>query len=106
MAPGDQLVKFDEKYPDKKNPQKLWPDRLMGPHPEVWVNDALVQTWRMYPCSICKAYTGWREMSQGVPITLCSEECLQALVQRMIESAKEAHEPEAPDAMPEMRRIS
>lgn len=79
-------MKFDLKYPDKANAQKVYPDKLMGPHPEIWVTDTFAQTWRMYPCSICGARTGWRTIGEGYSAAVCSDECL-AQVEK---NAKEA----------------
>jgi hypothetical protein len=68
-------MKFDEKYPDKVNPQKVYPDKLMGPHKEIWVTESLVQTWRSYPC-LCGTRTGWRSVGEGYSTAVCSDECL------------------------------
>jgi hypothetical protein len=68
-------MKFDLKYPDKANAQKVYPDKLMGPHEEVWISENFAQTWRMYPCSVCGARTGWREVGADYSVPLCSEEC-------------------------------
>lgn len=64
-------MKFDKKYPDKTDPRKLWPDKLMGPHREISVTLLITQTWRIYACHVCDALTGWRY--ETTPC--CSEEC-------------------------------
>lgn len=89
MAAKEVEVKFDAKYPDKVNPQKVYPDKLMGPHKEIYVTESLVQTWRMYPCSMCGERTGWRDLSENVSVCVCSEECMKALAQQMVESLDE-----------------
>lgn len=70
-------MKFNDKFPDKTNAQKLFPERMMGPHPEVRADEKIVQTWRVYPCSACKTRTSWCfELADDCPPPhCCSEEC-------------------------------
>jgi hypothetical protein len=81
-AAKENGVKFDAKYPDKASAQKLYPEKLMGPHKEVEVTSEVTQSWRVYPCSICGVPTGWR---WGLPNAdfpaspACSEECVAEL---------------------------
>lgn len=69
-------MKFNDKFPDKVNPQKVYPERLMGPHPKIEVEPGLIQSWRIYPCT-CGAPTGWRNVlaDDFPPAPCCSEEC-------------------------------
>lgn len=73
-------MKFNDKFPDKVNPQKVYPERLMGPHPEIEVEPGLIQSWRIYPCT-CGAPTGWRNVlaDDFPPAPCCSEECMVEL---------------------------
>ena len=87
MASKENGVKFEKKYP-----HAVKPPTIMGPHKEIWVTETLGQTWRLYPCSMCKELTGWREVSQGCSINICSEECLLALAQQMAEMQLEEQE--------------
>lgn len=82
-------MKFEKKYPHAAKPPSI-----MGPHKEIWVTPTLGQTWRLYPCTMCRNVTGWREISQGCSINVCSEECLLALAKRMAEAMLEVPEPE------------
>lgn len=68
-------MKFDSKHPDKVNPQKLWPDRLMGPHPEVAVSVLIRQSWRTFACIACHQPTSWRVNLGDCHAPACSEEC-------------------------------
>lgn len=65
-------MKFDAKYPDKTNAQKLYPDKLLGPHPEIQVTLLISQSWRVYPCFVCHTLTGWR---YELMTPCCSDEC-------------------------------
>ena len=101
MVAEEIEVKFDAKYPDKVNPQKVYPDKLMGPHKEIYVTETLVQTWRMYPCSVCGQRTGWRDISQGVSVCICGEECTLGLAKQMAELEVEREQrSEEPDGKP------
>lgn len=79
-------MKFDKKYPDKVNAQKLFPDKLMGPHKEIAVTALLTQSWRVYPCAVCRAPTGWRFTIDDLPAAACSEECVDELKKNSEES--------------------
>lgn len=70
-------MKFTEKYPDVVDPIKRFPEKMLGPHPEVIVGPGLAQTWRMYPCAACRVVTGFRlELGDDFPMApCCSEEC-------------------------------
>jgi hypothetical protein len=75
-------MKFDAKYPDKTNAQKLFPEKLIGPHKEVEVTSEITQSWRVYPCGVCRSPTGWRFNAPKAdhPATpACSEECVSAM---------------------------
>jgi hypothetical protein len=94
-------MKFDEKYPDKTNAQKLNPEKLMGPHKEVEVTSEITQSWRIYPCLNCGSLTGWRFgfPSDSFPAApACSEECVEAL--KGNRPAPEVDLPLAPPAPP------
>lgn len=77
-------MKFEKLYP-----QAAKPPSLMGPNKDIYITETLVQTWRLYTCSMCKDRTGWRDISQGVSVCVCSEECLKALALQMAEMLME-----------------
>lgn len=77
MVAEEVKVKFEKVYP-----QATKPPSLMGPNKDIYVTETLVQTWRLYPCSMCGERTGWRDISQNVSICVCSEECLLALARQ------------------------
>lgn len=68
-------MKFNEKYPDKTNPQKLHPNRLMGPYEELSLTPTLRQSWRTALCIVCQHPTSWRVVVEKVHAPSCSEEC-------------------------------
>lgn len=70
-------MKFDLKYPDKVDPKQVYPNKLMGPHPEIWVTENLGQTWYRRPCVVCRTLTGWRTVGEGYSSPICSDECLE-----------------------------
>lgn len=72
-------MKFNLKYPDKISASKLFPDKLMGPHPEIHVTDEVTQTWRNFPCAICRAITSWQYFGPDYTVPACSEECVVEL---------------------------
>lgn len=72
-------MKFDEKYPELVSPLKRFPNKLVGPHPEIEAEPDIVQTWRAYPCAVCRTRTGWRDDSDGCRSPVCSEECVAVL---------------------------
>lgn len=85
-------MKFDEKYPDKTSAQKLNPDKLMGPHKEVEVTSEITQSWRVYPCSSCRAPTSWRYSTPTADYPAspaCSEECVETLKANAAASVEE-----------------
>ena len=71
-------MKFNDKHPELTNPQRVYPERPMGPHPEIEVEPGVIQSWRIYPCGVCKAPTGWRSVLYDdiPPACCCSEECM------------------------------
>jgi hypothetical protein len=79
-------MKFNDKFPDKVHPQKVYPERLMGPHPEIEVEPGLIQSWRIYPCT-CGTPTGWRNVlaDDFPPTPCCSEECQAQQRQNLVE---------------------
>ena len=79
-------MKFDEKYPGVTNPQKLFPDKLLGPHREIEVSPELTQSWRVYSCVVCRAPTGWRYTGDGSTAPCCSEECMATMKQNDTEA--------------------
>lgn len=89
-------MKFDAKYPDKTNAQKLNPEKLMGPHKEVEVTSEISQSWRIYPCARCGSLTGWRFSlpSDDFPAApACSEECVEELKSARREAAEDPPPP-------------
>ena len=77
-------MKFDTKYPDKTNAQKLYPEKLMGPHPSVEVTAEISQSWRIFPCCVCRTPTGWRYSAPNADYPsapACSEECVAEMKQ-------------------------
>lgn len=68
-------MKFNQKYPEQADAVKVFPEKMIGPHAPLQVTDTLQQSWRSYPCVGCGTPTSWRDLSDGIPTPVCSEEC-------------------------------
>lgn len=86
-------MKFNEKYPELRKPPTL-----MGPNKDVDVTPELSQTWRLFPCFICKEVTGWRLILDNTPSNICSEEC-EAEDRRINEEIQTEKFQNAPDVV-------
>lgn len=88
-------MKFDQVYPDIASIRTAYPDKLMGPHPEIRIlfgivrglnQWAVTQSWRVFPCLLCRAPTSWRVDLEGCPGSpYCSEECYDAMLPESVE---------------------
>lgn len=78
-------MKLNDKFPEMAKASLLYPDNLMGPHPEP---EAVVelegrqftvkQGWAYFACGVCGQPCSWSTVEQGEPpAMICSEECLR-----------------------------
>ncbi len=67
-------MKFNDKFPQYSKPENF------GPHKEIEAEAGLFQTFRIYPCAMCRTPTGWRDLGSGCDAGVCSEACRAELL--------------------------
>lgn len=80
------MTNYNDLFPDLSSAQKVYPDRLMGPHNPIYAEPHIMQSWRMSFCTVCKASTTWRYVDPDDPLDateirvmapICGPECME-----------------------------
>ncbi len=82
-------MKYRDLYVGTDSLRVTYPDKLMGPFPEVDLG-IVTQTWRLFPCRNCREVTGYRKVVDDAEVSVCSEECLAAVTQNQLEVLAES----------------